>query len=190
MLRRSLLLTAVMLASGGVARGDALIDRLCQGGLCLLLRHAHTEPGTGDPPGFRLDDCATQRNLDAVGRSQARAIGERLKQLRVPVGRVWSSAWCRCRETAELIGYGPVQHYPPLDSFFEDRSRADQQRTDMLAFIWDWRGPGNALLVTHQVNITAVAQVLPRSGEIVVMTPAAGMLGRLPPPQPGEVDAW
>jgi len=187
MRRRSLLLATALITTGRVAQGDALADRLRQGGLCLLLRHARTEPGTGDPPGFRLDDCATQRNLDTVGRAQARAIGDQLKRMRVPIGEVLSSGWCRCRETAELIGMGAVAHYPPLDSFFEDRSRRDRQRADILAFIRGWRSSGNALLVTHQVNITAVASVFPVAGEIVVLTPAVELLGRVPPPQPGDL---
>ena len=185
MQRRALLhLTAACLLVRRRAFADDLTGRLRAGGLVLLMRHARTEPGTGDPPGFRHDDCSTQRNLDAAGRAQARAIGERLRALRVPIGRVLSSRWCRCRETAELLGIGPVEHFPPLDSFFEDRARRDEQRAGMLGFIRGWRGPGNAVLVTHQVNVTAVADVYPRSGEIVVLTAEAELLGRLPPPTP------
>lgn len=164
------------------AAGQDLAARLREGGLVLLMRHARTEPGTGDPPGFTHDDCATQRNLDEAGRAQARAIGERLRAAAVPVDRVLSSRWCRCRETAALLDLGEVEHLPALDSFFENRGRRDEQRTGMLAFIRGWSGPGNAVLVTHQVNITAVADVFPRSGETVVMSPAAEVLGRLPPP--------
>src|SRR3712207_523458 len=101
--RPFLLLAAACLVPRG-ARADELLDRLRRGGLVMLMRHARTEPGTGDPPGFRHDDCSTQRNLDATGRAQARAIGERLRAERVPLGRVLTSRWCRCRETAELLG--------------------------------------------------------------------------------------
>jgi phosphohistidine phosphatase SixA len=187
MQRRALLhLTAACLLVRRRAIADELTGRLRAGGLVLLMRHARTEPGTGDPPGFCHDDCSTQRNLDAAGRAQARAIGERLRALRVPVGRVLSSRWCRCRETAELLGVGPVDHLAPLDSFFEDRARREEQRAGMLGFIRAWRGPGNAVLVTHQVNVTAVADVYPRSGEIVVLTAEVEpeLLGRLPPPAP------
>ncbi len=166
---------AGFLATRGTARADddALFDRLRAGGLVLLVRHAQTEPGTGDPPGFRLDDCATQRNLGEPGRAQARAIGARLRAERVPVGAVRTSAWCRCRETAALLDLGPVEHLQPLDSFFEDRSQRERHLVGMLAFVRAWRGPGNAVLVTHQVNVTAVTGVFPRSGEIVAVTPAA-----------------
>jgi phosphohistidine phosphatase SixA len=167
--RPFLLLTAACLVARG-ARADELFDRLRAGGLVMLMRHARTEPGIGDPPGFRHDDCSTQRNLDATGRAQAQAAGERLRAERVPVGRVLTSRWCRCRETAELMALGPVEHFPPLDSFFEDRSRRAEHRAGMLRFIGAWRGPGNAVLVTHQVNVTAVAPAYPRSGEIIVLT--------------------
>lgn len=182
MRRRHLLLplAALALARPAVA-AEALLERLRGGGLVLLLRHARTVPGTGDPPGFRLGDCATQRNLSEAGRAQARAIGARLRAERVPVGAVRTSAWCRCRETAELLGLGPVAHLEALDSFFADRSRAERHRAGILAFARGWRGPGNAVLVTHQVNITAATGVFPASGEMVAVTAAAEpeVLGRL-----------
>jgi phosphohistidine phosphatase SixA len=179
--RPFLLLTAAASLAAPGARADELLDRLRAGGLVMLMRHARTEPGTGDPPGFRHDDCSTQRKLDARGRAQARAAGERLRAERVPVDRVLTSRWCRCRETAELMALGPVEHFPPLDSFFEDRSRRAEHRAGMLGFIEAWRGPGNAVLVTHQVNITAVAPAYPRSGELVVLTAEAEpeLVGRL-----------
>jgi phosphohistidine phosphatase SixA len=172
---------AFSLLVGRPAPAADLFDLLRSGGRVLLMRHAQTVPGTGDPPGFRLDDCSTQRNLGEPGRAQARAIGERLRAERVPVGAVRTSAWCRCRETAALLGLGPVEHLQPLDSFFEDRSRRERHREGMIAFIAAWRGPGNAVLVTHQVNVTAVADVFPRSGEIVAVTAEAepAVLGRL-----------
>ena len=182
MRRRELLLPlALGLVVARPALADEFWDRLRAGGLVLLMRHAQTVPGTGDPPGFRLGDCSTQRNLGEPGRAQARAIGARLRAERVPVGAVRTSAWCRCRETAELLELGPVEHLQPLDSFFEDRSQRERQREGIIAFIEAWRGPGNAVLVTHQVNVTAVADVFPRSGEIVVLTAEAEptVLGRL-----------
>lgn len=164
------------------AQEPDLFERLRGGGLVLLLRHARTEPGTGDPPGFRLGDCSTQRNLDAGGREQARAIGARLRAERVQVGRVLHSQWCRCRETAELMGVGPVEPAEAINSFFEDRSRRDEQTRAARALAAGWGGPGTLVLVTHQVNVTALTGVFPASGEAVVATPALEVLGRLPPP--------
>ncbi len=176
------LLLASLPARPAAAAPADLFERLRGGGLVLLLRHARTEPGTGDPPNFRLGDCSTQRNLDEAGRAQARAIGARLRAERIPVGRVLTSAWCRCRETAELMAVGPVEAAEAINSFFEERSRRDEQTRAARALAAAWGGPGNLVLVTHQVNVTALTGVFPASGEAVVATPALAVLGRLPPP--------
>lgn len=182
MRRRALLFAALAAtAAGRSARADELFARLRAGGLVLLMRHARTVPGTGDPPDFRLDDCSTQRNLSEDGRAQARRVGDRLRAERIPVDRVLTSAWCRCRETAELLALGPVERLQPLDSFFEDRSQRERHRAGMLEFMAGWTGPGNALLVTHQVNVTAVSGGSVASGELVIMTAGAqpATVGRL-----------
>lgn len=158
---------------------------LREGGVVLLLRHAQTTAGVGDPPGFRLDDCATQRNLDERGRAQSRAWGEALRREAVTVSRVLSSAWCRCIGTAELMSVGPVEVFAPLSSFFEDRAGAAGCRAGIHAFVKTWRGPGVAVLVTHQVNIRGAYGVGTRMGEAVVVAPddAGGrVLGSLDPP--------
>jgi phosphohistidine phosphatase SixA len=182
--RRLLLALAAGAATPAAARPAAAqadpLERLRAGGLAFILRHARTEPGTGDPPGFRLDDCSTQRNLSAAGREQARAVGEALRAARVPVGRVLSSRWCRCLETARLLGLGQVEPFPPVDSFFADRSRRTAQTEAVREFLRGWRGPGNVVMVTHQVNVTALTGVFPASGEAVVVAPPdAAVLGRL-----------
>lgn len=178
-MRRRGLLAGLGLGLGPIPLGIAMAagepwERLRRGGLVLLVRHARTVPGTGDPPGFRLDDCATQRNLSEAGRAEARAIGAELRRRRVPVERVMTSAWCRCRETAELLGMGPVERIEALDSFFSDRARAGERTAALRAFLAAWRGPGNAVAVTHQVNVTAATGVFPVSGELVVVEPASG----------------
>ncbi|MBI5258081.1 MAG: histidine phosphatase family protein [Burkholderiales bacterium] len=86
------------------APGDALVRALRgaqAGGGVLMLRHA-LAPGTFDPPGFRLGDCATQRNLDDEGRRQARHLGAWCAAHKLRPTRVRSSPWCRCLETATL----------------------------------------------------------------------------------------
>ena len=99
MLLQGLLLGA--LAPGARADG-ALWALLGRGGHAVLLRHAVTDTGVGDPPGFRLGVCATQRNLSEQGRSDARRLGEELRARRVPVAGLLSSPWCRCLDTARL----------------------------------------------------------------------------------------
>ena len=98
------LLLALSLAFAPAHADDALWDALRQGGHVLYIRHALTEPGFGDPPGFELADCSTQRNLSDAGRAQARRMGEALRSREVPIGEVLSSPWCRCVETARLGG--------------------------------------------------------------------------------------
>ena len=89
------------------------------------MRHA-LAPGTGDPAGFALGDCSTQRNLDDRGRAQARRTGQALREAGVTFDHVWTSQWCRARDTAELLDMGEVVEKPPLNSFFAgqgDRAR-------------------------------------------------------------------
>lgn len=141
---------------------------LARGGHVALMRHA-LAPGIGDPAGFVLGDCATQRNLSEAGREQARRIGERFRERGIEVGEVRSSRWCRCRETARLLGLGDVIPTPALDSFFRDRSTAERQTDATRALIRGWSGEGALVLVTHQVNITALVGGGVGSGEIIVV---------------------
>jgi phosphohistidine phosphatase SixA len=160
---------ALLLATGPAQADDALWEALVDGGHVALMRHAEA-PGTGDPANFRLEDCGTQRNLDQTGRDQARRTGEAFRERGVEVGQVLSSRWCRCLETAELLALGEVVPFAPLDSFFGDRSRGPDQTEAVRAFLADADTEGPSLvMVTHQVNITALTGIFPRSGEIVVL---------------------
>lgn len=137
-------------------------------GVVLLMRHA-LAPGGGDPPGMRLGDCSTQRNLSDEGRAQARRWGQRLRAQQVPVQALWHSQWCRTRDTAELAFPGQGLPVPLFNSFFgQPGQEADfvaQARPRLAA----WRGPGVLLVVTHQVNITALTGVFPASGELLAL---------------------
>jgi phosphohistidine phosphatase SixA len=149
----------------------------------VLLRHADA-PGFGDPAGYRLDDCATQRNLGEAGRAQARKIGERFRVEKVTIGGVLSSQWCRCRDTAELAFPGLAKVEPAFNSFFDDRSQDASQTLAARAVVAAWRGPGALVVVTHQVNITALTGVVPASGEGVVLKVKAegfDVVGRVRP---------
>lgn len=145
-------------------------SQLRQGkGYVILFRHA-LAPGTGDPASFRLDDCATQRNLSSEGRRQATRMGEVLRQQNIVVARVLSSQWCRCLETARLMNVGPVEPFPVLNSFFQNRSTERLQTDQLRQFILSNRdNPGVTVMVTHQVNITAISDIVPQSGAAVVM---------------------
>lgn len=140
---------------------------LHRGGHVVLLRHA-LAPGFGDPPGFQLSDCNTQRNLAEEGRRQARAIGEAFRRRGVPIERVLSSQWCRCRETAELA-FGAYEVHPALNSFFE-RPELKSAQARAMKMLLDEHRPrtGNLILVTHQVNVTALTHIVPAAGEMIV----------------------
>lgn len=152
-------------------------------GAAVLMRHAEA-PGGGDPPGFRLDDCATQRNLDEVGRDQARRIGQAFRERGIRVGRVLSSRWCRARDTARLAFGEPVQEVEVFDSFFGTPQRREARTADARQLLRQWRGPGVLVVITHQVNITALTGVFPAPGEAVVLNVRDAdlpLLGRIRP---------
>ena len=147
----------------------ALWKSVREGSSFVLLRHA-IAPGTGDPDNFALGDCSTQRNLSAAGRKQALAIGDSLRASGIPGARVFSSQWCRCLETAELLKLGPVKELPQLNSFFQQYQRRDSQTQELRTWIGsqDIEVDRPLVLVTHQVNITALTGYYPASGELVI----------------------
>ena len=168
--RRTLLAyagAAVLLAAHAASAEQPTVGGAA--GLIVLMRHAEA-PGTGDPPGFRLGDCETQRNLDDRGRAQARRMGERLRELGIRQARILSSQWCRCLETARLLGLGPVEELPALNSFF---GRPEEQATKVAAvktFLADLTSDGTpVVLVTHQVTVTALTGIYPASGEALLL---------------------
>jgi hypothetical protein len=172
--------------SGSSAASEkAAWDALRAGGI-VLFRHAHA-PGSGDPAGMVLGDCATQRNLDAAGRAQARRMGEVLRANGVVVGLVLTSRWCRATETAELAFPGRVRAEPPFDSFFADREEGPARTAQARRILLGWSGPGALVVTTHQVNITALTGHAPAAGEGIVLARMGGdlaIVGRIGPWMP------
>ncbi len=174
---------------------DASTDRsaqawaaLVQGGHVALIRHGNAPPGHGgDPPGFRINDCATQRNLDDRGREQARALGEAFRSRGVRVDRVESSPWCRCIDTARLMNVGPVETTWALVPDLNPGSTPRLLQLKDLAS--DWRGPGTLVLVAHALTVRPLVGILPEQAETVVLKPAPGtsqgvvVVGRISPPR-------
>lgn len=177
------LLIGCALLGAGVARADeALWALLQEGGQVVLVRHALTEPGVGDPPGFRLEDCRTQRNLSDEGRSDARRLGEALRARHVPVAAVQSSPWCRCLETAQLVFGRAPQPQPALGNLFGRPERTAQQVARLSELVQQVPRGGNLFLVTHGSTTLALTGESPATGEMVVLTPQAGgfrVAGRL-----------
>ena len=154
--------------AAGAAEWNLLTD-----GVTVLFRHAEA-PGSGDPGPVRFSDCATQRNLDENGRDQARRIGEEFRGHGIVVGRVLSSQWCRTQDTAELAFPGQRQDEPLFNSFFRDPKARTTQIDGARDLIRRWTGPGVLVVVTHQVNITALTDLAPASGEGIIVRAASG----------------
>jgi broad specificity phosphatase PhoE len=154
------------------ARADetAAWAALQRGGQIVLIRHASTESGIGDPPGFTLADCSSQRQLSAAGRGQAQRLGAAFRSRRIAVSEVWSSRWCRCSETAQLA-FGRVTPMTMIDSSFEDSNAAASQKLrDVTTAIGNRSTDGNLVMVTHQANITDLTGSGTRMGEALVLS--------------------
>ena len=157
-------------ASAALEAAGSAWDALREGGRVALIRHADA-PGTGDPPSFVLEDCSTQRNLSEGGKAQAARLGAAFRANGVSVDQVLTSGWCRCIETA-TIAFGTAEVWPPLHSFFQDTGTEEAQTDEVRARVAAWGGPGTLVLVTHQVNITALTDIFPAAGEIIVLAPS------------------
>ncbi len=148
--------------TGAMAKLDANV---------IFMRHA-LAPGFGDPDHFRLEDCATQRNLDDTGRQQARDIGNYLRAQNITFDAIYSSQWCRCRDTAQELNIGAWQEFSGLNSFFQGyadpKSTMDQLNTKLSQLPQD----KITLMVTHQVVIRAATGHSPSSGGLVLYNSA------------------
>ncbi|VWX62737.1 Histidine phosphatase family protein [Burkholderiales bacterium 8X] len=149
---------------------NPLQARIGAGGCVVLWRHAQTDPGVGDPPDFKLAQCSTQRNLSASGRAQARVAGEWFKARGLAPTAVLSSAWCRCKDTADLA-FGRHEVWSPLNSTFGPADRANEAQgikamRQRLAGIQAGRFE---VWVTHQVNITGLTGEVPSMGEGLIV---------------------
>lgn len=178
-MRIFLTLAAMLLFSGfssaNAEATEAAWAKLANGGYAILIRHADA-PGTGDPSNFTLGDCSTQRNLSPRGRLQSQRMGARFLAKGVPIDQVVASEWCRTIDTAELA-FGrnhEIVPLPAINSFFQDFSTRDQQTADTIAFIENLKYDSNTVLVTHQVNISALTGVVPRQGEAILVRPVKG----------------
>ena len=140
-----------------------------EGNKIILIRHS-LAPGGGDPEGFNIDDCTTQRNLNQAGIEQSKRIGNLFKDKNIPIDQVLSSQWCRCKDTAKYA-FQNFQEFSALNSTFQspfDQNESKQIK-EIINFIKDWNGKGkNLILVTHYSIISAITSEAPSSGEIVI----------------------
>ena len=145
-----------------------LINELKQGGKLIFIRHAYA-PGGGDPDNFDINDCNTQRNLSNSGREQANKIGSFFKDNNILIDKIYSSEWCRCKETA-LIAFNDFENKSFLNSFFSSKfvQNKEPQIKNLKRFIKNWDGKKNLVFVTHYVVISEILNYGSSSGEIVI----------------------
>ena len=141
-----------------------------EGNKIILIRHS-LAPGGGDPAGFKIDDCKTQRNLSKKGINQSKKIGKLFKKNQIKIDQVLSSQWCRCKDTAKFA-FNNYKEFSALNSTFQPPydENAKKQIMELKDYIQKWNGNGkNLVLITHYVIITAITDVVPRSGEIIII---------------------
>ncbi|MFT0624891.1 histidine phosphatase family protein [Ectopseudomonas guguanensis] len=185
MSRLWLLALALLPLWGAAAETADAWQALREGRAVLLMRHAMA-PGTGDPANFRLGQCETQRNLNAQGRAEARRWGELLASQGIERPRLLSSRWCRALDTASGMQRGPVQPLAALDSFFGRPEDGAEQTAELIRSINALPAGEPLVLVSHQVNITALTGIFPASGEGLILPlplrPQVQPLARVPAP--------
>ena len=151
-----------------------------EGNKIVLIRHS-LAPGGGDPPGFKINDCKTQRNLNLTGIKQSKKIGKLFKKYKVPIDQVLSSQWCRCKDTAKYA-FGNYKEFTALNSTFQSpyNKNEGKQLKELFNFVKKWDGKGkNLILITHYSIITAVTTAVPSSGEIVIADKNFKVLGTI-----------
>jgi len=188
--RLTLAALAVFLGAGQASAADEreAWAALAGGGHIALIRHGNAPPGYGgDPPGFRFDDCKSQRNLDDKGRAQGKALGEAFRNHGVRVDRTLSSPVCRCMDTASLMAVGTVESSWAL---VPDRDPTNRARLrELKEIVSTWPGPGTLVLVSHGFTIEPLIGIVPDQAEMVVLKPTPGsergvtVVGRIPAPR-------
>lgn len=162
---------------------DDLWKMLKDGNSLVFIRHAQTTPGVGDPPNMKLADCSTQRNLDDTGRRQAAALGEAWRKRNLPIGRVLSSPWCRCIDTASLAFVRPPAIEPALGNVFGAQDRVARQLAQLRPLVGVRPRRGNTVMVSHGSTILAMTKESLEPAEMLVVQPQGGeqfkVMGRL-----------
>ena len=152
---------------------------LKKGGKIIFIRHAYA-PGGGDPENFDINNCDTQRNLSDEGRDQAKEIGNFFKENDIPIFKVFSSEWCRCKETAELA-FTNFKTKDFLNSFFSTKfaNNRNKQMFDLKNYVEKFKGNENLIFVTHYVVISESLDYAPSSGEIVISNKNFNKIGSI-----------
>ena len=130
--------------------GQALVTALRGGGYTLYFRHTATDFSQNDRAMTGYEECATQRNLSAAGREQAREIGKAIRALRLPVGEVIASPFCRTMETGRLM-FGRAEPSTVVRGY-EGTSSANADYTKLVALLASSPQPGTLRMITSHGN--------------------------------------
>ena len=165
--------------SNSVNAEEKLIGSLKDGQKIIFIRHA-LAPGSGDPENFNLNDCSTQGNLNQSGINQSSKIGSFFLENNIPIDKVLSSEWCRCKETAKFA-FDKFETFNALNSFYSKKfeKNKNKQIKDLKNYINQWDGKKNLILVTHYVVILEMINLTTSSGEIVIVDKKLNFIGRM-----------
>ncbi len=159
-------------AEQSLAADDPLWDQLKKGGYVILMRNSAIDEGLGDPKGYKVNDCATQLNLTDKGRAEAKKIGDEFKKRKVPIKQVFTSAFCRTKETAQLA-FGKAEVWEALNSFYDKPDRKSEQTRLLHQRMESSPKDGtNLVLVTHGYNIVSATGLNPDPGDMLIISPA------------------
>ena len=164
----------------GVLSSETIWDEARKGNKVILIRHS-LAPGGGDPAGFKIGDCKTQRNLNKAGIEQSKKIGKIFKGNKIPIDIVLSSEWCRCKDTA-FHAFGKFKEFSALNSTFSTPYNKNEPRQikEIEKYLMNWEGEGkNLILVTHYSVITAITNAAPSSGEIIISDKNLNVIGTI-----------
>jgi phosphohistidine phosphatase SixA len=175
---RNFIVFVFIIISTPVDSQEKLINLLKDGNKLIFIRHAYA-PGNGDPANFKLNDCSTQRNLNNKGIIQSKKIGQFFSKNNIQIDKVFSSEWCRCKDTAKFA-FNKYSTFDALNSFYDPRfeNNKDKQINDLKNYINNWNSKKNLVLITHFVVISEVLKVGANSGEIIIADKEFNIIAR------------
>ena len=163
---------SALAAEQSAAADDPLWSQLKKGGYVILMRNSAVDEGLGDPKGYKVNDCATQLNLTDKGRAEAQKIGDEFKKRKIPIKQVFTSAFCRAKETAQLA-FGKADVWEALNSFYDKQTRKSEQTRLLHQRLESPPTDGtNLVLVTHGYNIVSAVGLNPDPGDMLIIAPA------------------
>ena len=163
---------SALAAEKSVAADDPLWSQLKKGGYVILMRNSAVDEGLGDPKGYKVNDCTTQLNLTDKGRAEAQKIGDEFKKRKIPIKQVFTSAFCRAKETAQLA-FGKADVWEALNSFYDKPNRKSEQTRLLHQRLESPPTDGtNLVLVTHGYNIVSAVGLNPDPGDMLIIAPA------------------